>query len=120
MWTYSQKSGEIQHDGREIGTAYSGHGAGLNNPAMEQTPDVGPLPRGGYTIGTAFHHPSKGPVVMHLNPNPGTEEFGRSGFLMHGDNQLVNHSGSEGCIVAARTIRDLVAASPDRQLTVTG
>jgi hypothetical protein len=119
VWTYSQTSGELSHNGTRIGTAYSGHGAGLNNPALQDEAEIGPLPQGAYTIGPAFTHPSKGPVVMHLTPNEGTQEFGRSAFLMHGDNQLMNHSGSEGCIVAARNIRDLVAASTDRDLTVT-
>ena len=118
MWTYKQSTGELTHDGKHIGTAYSGHGEGLNNPAMQQVPEVGPLPQGEYMIGEVFTHPTKGPVVMHLNAKSGTQEFGRSGFLMHGDNQLLNHTGSEGCIVAARPIRELVAVSPDRNLTV--
>ena len=58
---------------------------------------------------------------MRLTPNPGTNTFGRGGFLMHGDNSLLNHTASEGCIIAPRGIRDLVAAARaagDNQLTV--
>lgn len=119
MWEYSQSTGELTHDAIKIGIAYSGHGEGLNNSKLQWEAQVGPLPQGTYTIGPAFEHPTKGPVVMHLIPEASTDEFGRCGFLMHGDNQLLNHSGSEGCIVAARSIREEVAASPDRRLTVT-
>jgi hypothetical protein len=30
--------------------------------------------------------------------------------MIHGDNQALNHSASEGCIVAPRFIRDQIAA----------
>lgn len=119
MFTYSQTTGQLHHDAVLLGVAYSGHGAGLNNPAMQNVPETGPLPRGTYTIGPAFQHPTKGPVVMHLVADPGVSLFGRSGFLIHGDSQLQNHTGSEGCIVSARAIREIVASSADRKLTVT-
>jgi len=48
--------------------------------------------------------------VAHLTPIEGTDTFGRSGFMVHGDNQALNHSASEGCIVAPRFIRDQIAA----------
>jgi len=118
MWIYSQATGRLSLNGEPVGTGYSGKGTGLNNPEMQDTADVGPIPQGTYTIGPAFLDPGKGPVVMRLTPNDGTKDFGRSGFLMHGDNQLLNHSASEGCIVTARGIREVVAASDDRQLTV--
>jgi hypothetical protein len=71
----------------------------------------GPIPRGAWTIGEFFDDPGgKGPVVAHLTPCEGTETFGRSGFMIHGDNQALNHSASEGCIVAPRFIRDQIAA----------
>jgi hypothetical protein len=45
--------------------------------------------------------------------------FGRFGFFMHGDNQLANHTASDGCIIMSHDIRALVAASPDNSLVVT-
>jgi hypothetical protein len=44
-WTYKQSTGELDHNGAAIGAGYSGHGAGLNNPAMQNVHDVGPIPR---------------------------------------------------------------------------
>ena len=69
-WSYNQSSGKISLDGKVIGTGYSGNGPGLNNPAMQNDPDVGPIPVGTYTIGTAHFEQGKGPVVMALNPDP--------------------------------------------------
>ena len=71
----------------------------------------GPIPRGKWEIGAFFDDPGgKGQVVAHLTPCDGTETFGRSGFLIHGDNSALNHSASEGCIVAPRVIREQIAA----------
>src|ERR1700752_4354059 len=41
-WTYAQKSGELQQDGKPVATGYSGAGAGKNNPALENLPNAGP------------------------------------------------------------------------------
>src|SRR5450432_1024973 len=119
MWQYSQTTGALTRDGVPIGKGYSGNGDGLNNPAMQGVSAMGPLPRGTYTIGPPFVDPGKGPVVMRLTPNPVAEQFGRSGFLIHGDNAAMNHTASHGCIILARPLREQVAASGDRDLTVT-
>jgi hypothetical protein len=71
----------------------------------------GPIPRGAWTIGLFFDDSGgKGPVVSHLTPRDGTETFGRSGFMLHGDNSAADHTASEGCIVAPRFIREQIAA----------
>jgi hypothetical protein len=49
-WTYAQKSGELQQDGKPAATGYSGAGAGKNNPAMQNLHDVGPIPQGDWKI----------------------------------------------------------------------
>jgi hypothetical protein len=121
MWTYHQASGCLEDaDGAIAGTGYSGHGPGVNNPALQNDPDVGPIPQGFWTISPSFSSPTKGPVVMDLMPNAATETFGRSGFMMHGDS--VEHPGAEeaslGCIIMARSIRQAVAASADKELQV--
>ena len=119
MWSYSQTTGVLLHDGTKIGVGYSGNGDGLNNPAMQSVSAMGPLPQGAYSIGRPFTHPTKGPVVMHLTPQPGVEQFGRSEFLIHGDNSAMNHTASHGCIILARPLREQVASSGDTDLTVT-
>jgi len=110
-WKYHSDTGLIESPtGFKLGDGYSGNGAGLNNPAMESAPMHGPIPRGAWTIGTFHDDPGgKGPVVAHLTPCVDTHTFGRSGFMIHGDNQALNHTASEGCIVAPRFIRDQIA-----------
>jgi hypothetical protein len=118
-WSYSQSTGNMSLDGAFVGTGYSGNGAGLNNPALQNDPDVGPIPQGSYTIGPAHQDPEKGPVVMALAFDPANQMFGRDGFLIHGDNPAMNHTASKGCIILARNFRQQIAASPDRVLIVT-
>jgi hypothetical protein len=117
-WTYKQSSGELDHDGAVAGTGYSGHGDGLNNPAMQSAADVGPIPQGVYTIGLPHSPPDHlGPLAMPLTHVSG-DIFGRSAFFIHGDNAAGNHSASDGCIILARPIRQQIADSPDRDLQV--
>jgi hypothetical protein len=105
-WTYNSKSGELKDDeGNLVGSGYSGHGAGINNPDLEADPDVGPIPRGTYTIGDFFNDPEKGPIVAHLTPWSNTNVFRRSGFMLHGDNFQGNESASLGCIIMPRCAR---------------
>ena len=120
MWTFDVKAGAILSPTKfPLGTAYSGNGKGLNNPLMDGVPDVGPIPPGQWQIGEFFDDiGGKGPQVCHLTPAPGTDTLGRSGFMIHGDNQLMNHSASEGCIIAARFIRDAIAHSGDKIIEV--
>lgn len=121
-WKYSQASGTLTNpSGSRVGFGYSGHGDGVNNPSDEQQRNVGPIPQGEWEIGHFFDDPGgKGPVVAHLTPLPGTETFGRSGFMIHGDNEQMNHTASEGCLVLPRLLREQLASSIDRTLIVTG
>jgi hypothetical protein len=120
-WKYSQSTGKLVNpSGSLVGTGYSGHGEGLNNPAMQNVADVGPIPQGRWTIGTFFDDPGgKGPLVAHLTPWSVTKTFGRSGFMVHGDNEAMNHTASEGCVVLAKINREQILACDDRLLTVT-
>jgi len=85
---------------------YAGIGAGLNNPDLQSEPFVGPPPVGWYTIEKSTT--SKGPWTRPLSPDPSNNMFGRSGFLMHGDNPDQNNTGSNGCIVAPRDCRKAI------------
>lgn len=117
-WEWTIQTGELTHDGVLIGTGYAGHGSGVNNPAEQSIPNTGPVPAGRYMIGPAFVHPVCGPVSMQLIPDRSDNEFGRSGFLIHGDNFACNETASDGCIVLDRPVRDVIAAAMDRELIV--
>ena len=123
MWTYSQHSGKLMApDGSFVGIGYSGHGAGVNNPEMEAVRDVGPIPQGLYAIGVAYSDSEKGPCVMPLTPDGSTDTFGRSGFLIHGDEvgEVGKQLASEGCIILNHALREEIAASGDNSLEVIG
>lgn len=116
-WLYHQKTGELLHDGVHVGAGYSGHGPGLNNPALEADPGIGPIPAGRWKIGPAHDSPHTGPLTMNLDP-VGHDALGRTLFRMHGDSNTGNESASRGCPVMGRLIRQAVADSPDRDLEV--
>lgn len=126
MLLYSQSTGILQrgdgHTLTTLGTCYAGGNCGknpegVNNPAMQDQPCIGPLPQGVYAIGTPGDH--IGPASMPLTPDPANEMFGRAGFYIHGDNSEMNHSASEGCIVASKVIRSQIAANLDTENRVT-
>lgn len=121
MNIFKQSTGDLfDCTGAVIGKGYSGHGAGVNNPDMQDKHDVGPIPQGEYTIGAVNYHSSHGPLVMPLIPKEGTETFGRSGFLMHGDLKSApgEHLASLGCIIMDFSTRAAIARSTDRDLKV--
>lgn len=116
--TLNQSTGEIagfDPEGnvvfRESKYSYSGsrEGNGLNNPAMEKVKGVGPIPKGTYEIGAAY----KGPTAnsFRLTPTEGTNTFGRSGFLIHGDKiGGPAFSASQGCVIIPKNIRAVIDA----------
>ncbi|HEV2709158.1 MAG TPA: tlde1 domain-containing protein [Edaphobacter sp.] len=111
MWTYEQSTGRLSRNGIDAATGYSGHEDGLNNPAMQDVRMVGPAPRGTYTIGPAQLHPHLGPITMELIPDAGNEMFGRSELFIHGDNQQMNHTASDGCLIFNRETRAAIAVA---------
>lgn len=118
-YIYNQKTGEISRNGTPLGNGYSGKADGRNNPDAERKQGIGPLPAGYYLIGKAFddmRHPGKGPCVMRLYPVKDTNEFGRSGFMIHGNN--ATNDASDGCIILAPSIRRQIADGDDRDLEV--
>lgn len=131
MWSYSQKTGELARNGGVVGIGYSGHLQGLNNPELETIHDVGPIPAGTWSMaiikgedGLPCDYENKRAPVIRLEPNPGTDTFGRAGFLCHGD--LIEHEGEEvaslGCMVQPKYVRQQMAVAiteGDDQLQVT-
>jgi hypothetical protein len=120
MWTYVQESGELWQGSHHVGTGYSGFEEGKNKPSMQAVKDRGPIPRGMWTIVGPPQNiiPGPGIYVLRLTPNPGTQTFGRTEFLMHGDSG--NHPGcaSHGCIVMPHDTRIAVWKSGDTNLEV--
>ena len=118
-WTYEQATGKlIDPDGRVVGFGYSGKGAGKNNVLKQNVEYVGPIPVGLYTIGAPHDTVTHGPFVLPLTPAPENEMHGRTAFLIHGDSVVAPGTASTGCIIQARTVREDMARSLDKQLRV--
>jgi hypothetical protein len=119
-WTYEQSTGNLTAPNGDLaGQGYSGNGADLDNPSGQADVGHGPIPQGDWTIGPFFDDPGgKGPVVAHLIPCVDTQTFGRSGFMIHGDNSHMDHTASEGCIILSNPLRQLIKNSGDNQLIV--
>lgn len=120
MWTYKQSTGQlIAPEGDVVGVGYSGRNQGLNNPEMQDREHLGPIPQGDWYIGHFYNSQNeKGPIVANLTPSYGTNTFGRGGFMIHGDNEAMNHTASDGCIVLAHSLRDAICKSGVHQLRV--
>lgn len=119
MWTYNSTNGNLSRDGKLVATGYSGFGAAKNNPAMESHVNVGPVPRGRWTIDLeSFDSETHGPVCMRLMPCHGTETFGRGGFMVHGDSIAHPGMASHGCIILPRPVRTAISQSGDSDLEV--
>lgn len=118
-WTYSQATGGISRDGKALTpAAYSGFGAGKNNPCAQTQEKIGPIPRGTWTVSRPFTHAHAGPYALRLTPQAGTATFGRSEFLIHGDSTRHQGKASNGCIITGMHNRQRIWASGDRTLIV--
>ena len=117
---YIISTGHLLNNGvRLIGIGYSGHDSGVNNPKMVDDPGIGPIPPGVYTIGDPLDPPDHlGPLAMPLTPASTNRMYDRSAFFIHGDNALLNHSASHGCIILSHEVRQAVADDDDDQLMV--
>ncbi len=119
-WHYQQTTGKMMDEhGYVWGIGYSGAGEGKNQPEFQQVHDVGPIPQGGYVIGAPHDSPEHGPYVLPLIPHAGTELYGRSAFLIHGDSVHVPGTASHGCIIMSRDVRNEIWRSGDHSLVVT-
>lgn len=117
-WTYEQSTGQLSHDSGPFAIGYSGAGDGKNNPDAQDQHNVGPIPRGNYTIGAPCDTMTHGPYVLRLTPYAANNMCGRAGFLIHGDSVVHPGTASEGCIIMPRAIREKVWDSGDRDLIV--
>lgn len=109
--------GNITIAGKVYPGSYSGHGEGLNNPAMESVHGVGRLPRGRYKIDVWHDEHHLGKCVAHLIP-VGHDAHGRTALFWHGDNAQMNHTASDGCVVSPYDVRDTARKSGDTDFLV--
>lgn len=122
-WTYEQATGQI-YDAvmNPVGApGYSGHPPHVNDVDAQNIPNFGPIPQGLWNMVEMIETGApQGPCVIRLEPDPTTETFGRSGFLVHGD--LVENPGaemaSEGCIILSRMVRQEMWNEPGHQILV--
>lgn len=114
MFQYSQSTGILLQDGRELGHGYSGNGIWRDKPEFQNVHSHGPLPRARYIICAPSVHPHLGPVAMALMPYNGSEMFLRGDFFIHGDNAQGDFSASDGCIVMPLSVRIAVAEAVAR------
>lgn len=118
-WRYEQATGRLYDpEGALRGYGYAGFEEGKNHPDFEAMANIGPIPCGFYSIGPAYHHEHLGPVCMNLDSLEGTDTYGRALFRIHADSIKEPGRASHGCIVLARALRELIAASDVRVLEV--
>jgi hypothetical protein len=118
-WTFKVAAGEIWRNGKLMAKGvYSGHGDAINDSSKEAMPAHGPIPRGRWLMDGVYNSAKVGPFAIILDPAPGTNAFGRSGFRVHGDNAKGDQSASEGCVIVPRNIRDDMWQLKDHVLDV--
>lgn len=122
-WYYEQRSGHLRHvqDDKPVERylgGYSGCKEGKNSPECQHLKNIGPIPRGVYRIGDPFNSPTHGPYCLRLLPDVANEMFGRDNFLIHGDSHAHPGEASNGCIIQARAVREIIHDSGDRHLEV--
>lgn len=118
-WMYEIVSGKLySENGELVGVGYSGAGDHKNNPEFQSVSDKGPIPSGSYQITAPVYTVTHGPYVLPLVPAPANIMYGRSGFLIHGDSKVAPGTGSEGCIILSRDVRQRIWESSDHDLDV--
>ena len=110
-WLYVVSKGQLwRPDGSLlVSGCYAGNIPGMNQPNAEHIRGHGPLPAGMYLMDKFDDH--KGPYTVTLDPDRWNRMFGRSAFLMHGDNRELDHTASDGCIVAPHSARQEICES---------
>jgi hypothetical protein len=80
---------------------YSGDWLGQDNPEWQEVYDTGPIPVGGWDVGSAYYSPNTGQNTIELIPWPDNScyDTGREcdTFKIHGNN--ATNDASAGCII---------------------
>ena len=89
--------------------ASAGYLAGANNPYVQQTANLGPIPNGNWSIYEVKNADLK---TFRLKPVSDVAITQRSGFLIHGiGNEGTPESSSLGCIILAKAYREKLLAA---------
>ena len=100
----SQGNEIVSHNGYS-GRNVSGGVQGRNNPDAQNVRNIGPIPQGSYTL--EADRPNDGrPIAFPLTPDSDNNMYGRSGFMIHGDN--AQNDASQGYIIMPRDVRELL------------
>jgi hypothetical protein len=119
MWRYGQSTGAMfNSEGDLIGTGYSGAPTARNDPAQQDIHGIGPIPRGRYKLAAMLAESEHGPYAIVLVPYPSNIMYGRSGFMIHGDNIHLPGTASHGCIIQQHETRVSMWTSADHDLEV--
>ena len=109
-WVWKQSTGELFLRGSPVttpfATGYAGYGEGRNNPDMQCVQDIGPIPRGGYTMGLA-------PLSLPLTPPTRcAAALPSSSTATAGASQAKPPTGASSSPSAQSARRFVTAASP--------
>ena len=122
-FTFEQSTGKwFGPDGKYVVTGYAGGNCGnnpegINNPDMQDRPNIGPLPEGLYKKGKLVLESHLGKYAIELIPDPSNNMFDRSDFYCHGDTERP-HCASEGCIILPHDNRVAFYESPVQYVRV--
>lgn len=120
MWTWDQSQGKLfDANDNYVCKGYAGYKEGKNNPSKQNTIAIGPIPQGLWRLTGVCNSKNTGPFTIALQPEPGTETFGRNAFRIHGDSIKNPGYASHGCIILPRQFRELIWNSNDHLLKVT-
>lgn len=119
MWIYLSRSGVLINPlkSKET-TGYAGRGEGKNNPEMQSTKGIGPIPEGVYYMREPRESEVTGPYSIPLVPDRKNQMFGRASFAIHGDSVARPGEASHGCIILNRHVRQQMWESGDRTIKV--
>jgi len=105
-WKYEQSTGKLfKPDGSLFYTGYAGKGSHLNQPGSQQVSHQGPIPRGLWMMTKIFDSHKTTRQAIVLEPQPGTNDFGRSDFQIHGGRGAGDYTASSGCIIVEGVAR---------------
>lgn len=116
-WIYYQKTGKLEYGGHHISTGYSGAPGHKNDPASENKKDLGPIPKGVYSLSAPINSSRTGPYAIPLTP-VGHNAHGRTHFQIHGDSRKNPGTASSGCIILPRNIREKIWNSGAKTIEV--
>jgi hypothetical protein len=118
-YVYNQRTGQLLLNNQVIGAGYSGKGAAKNNPAMQNTPKVGPIPAGEYRIAFRRNDFKTNEPIIDLHPL-GINVPGRipgEFFNIHADSNPPGNAGESG-IVMPRNVREMIEIGAFTKLKV--